>query len=393
MQNFNERMEKWRRLLEAAKPEGWKWQPPEEIEPPTPKEPPENIKSQLDDLIAKLPNMEEAILRLKLIGGLSSEEIAQMLGSKKVFVTVIEQGAVKRLAEMVGSNENEIYSWLEWWGKKKVEAIEAETANLPSRQPSPDCPSLDRLYVAHLRWDWTEQERQHIRSCEYCRFMAKKIRERIWHPSSAQLWKYVTEGDLRSEERLDIRYHLETDNCRRCRFIMEKVLNPIVSLLERARLAERGEFSFSKPAAEREVPYSLVLQIDAHRFEVSRMWAFAQLTVAASSVPVALSVEGFAGEVQEEVRVEEGSFRAQLKREPEGWVARVETKDVPADSKALFSWFTTDGVEKIRYEAEFKHAYENCFYAEAIMATEREQLGEGYFVVALLPPVKGYDLP
>ncbi len=389
MRDFKEQLKRWRKLLEPAKPEVWKWQPPLEIEPVTPKEPPENIKAQLGDFIAKLPDLEREILNLRFVNGLSSEEIAQMLGSKKVFVTVIERGAIERLAETVGTNESEIYSWLAWWGKKRSEAIEAEMANLLSRQPSPDCPSLDRIYVAHLRWDWTEEERQHIRSCEYCRFIAEKIKERIWHPSSAQLWKYVTQGDLKGEERLDIRYHLENDNCRRCRFIVEKVLSPVVSLLEIARLAERRKFMFSKPAAEQEL-LSLSL-LEVHRFfEASMALAFSQLMVAASPVPVVLSAEGFVREVQEEVRVEEKEekkkFNAQLKREQRGWIARAEATNVPSGSKALFIWLTSEGIEKIRREAEFKPAFRDWSYAEALMASESEQLGEGFFVAALLPP-------
>jgi len=384
MRDFKEQLERWRKLLEPAKPEGWKWQPPLEIEPVTPKEPPENIKAQLGDFIAKLPDLEREILNLRFVNGLSSEEIAQMLGSKKVFVTVIERGAIERLAETVGTNESEIYSWLAWWGKKRSEAIEAEMANLLSRQPSPDCPSLDRIYVAHLRWDWTEQERQHIRSCEYCRFMAKKIRERIWHPSSAQLWKYVTQGELSEAERLDVRYHLETDSCRRCKFIVGNVLMPVASLVPNMELryeprARQLNFLFY-PAK------SLTYDDFIHYLKMEEPTTFAQLTVAASSVPVALSVEGFAGEVQEEVKVEEGLFRAQLKREQRGWIARAEAVNVPSGSKALFLWLTSEGVEKIRREADFKPAFRDWSYAEALMASESEQLGEGFFVAALLPP-------
>lgn len=384
MRDFKEQLKRWRKLLEPAKPEDWKWQPPLEIEPVTPKEPPENIKAQLGDFIAKLPDLEREILNLRFVNGLSSEEIAQMLGSKKVFVTVIERGAIERLAETVGTNESEIYSWLAWWGKKRSEAIEAEMANLPSRQPSPDCPSLDRIYVAHLRWDWTEQERQHIRSCEYCRFMAKKIRERIWHPSSAQLWKYVTQGELSEAERLDVRYHLETDSCRRCKFIVGNVLMPVASLVPNMELryeSRTRRFRFLSYPAE-----SLTYDDFIHYLKMEGPTTFAQLTVAASSVPVALSVEGFAGDVQEEVKVEEGLFRAQLKREQRGWIARAEATNVPSGSKALFIWLTSEGIEKIRREAEFKPAFRDWSYAEALMASESEQLGEGFFVAALLPP-------
>ncbi len=383
MRDFKEHLERWRKLLEPAKPEGWKWQPPLEIEPVTPKEPPENIKAQLGDFIAKLPDLEREILNLRFVNGLSSEEIAQMLGSKKVFVTVIERGAIERLAETVGTNESEIYSWLAWWGKKRSEAIEAEMANLLSRQPSPDCPSLDRIYVAHLRWDWTEEERQHIRSCEYCRFIAEKIKERIWHPSSAQLWKYVTQGDLSEAERLDVRYHLETDKCRRCNFVTEKVLMPLVSLMPRTRPLRK--VAPTKAALEKEVRVVRYLLFET-ALPASEPLTFTQLTIAASPVPIALSVEGFAGDVKEEVKIEEGVFSAQLKWEQRGWIARAEATNVPSGSKALFIWLTSEGIEKIRREAEFKPAFRDWSYAEALMASESEQLGEGFFVAALLPP-------
>lgn len=374
MRNINERMEMWRKLLEATKPEGWSWQPPSESETEsvTPKEPPENIKFQFDELLSKLPDMEREILRLKFIDGLNTEEISQMVGSGKMFITVIERGAIERIAKMVGFKEQDVYSWLAWWGKKKSEEIEAELKNLPLRRPSPDCPSLDRLYIAHLRWDWTEQEKRHVRSCDYCRYMVKKVRERIWHPSSAQLWKYVTRGELSEEERLDIRYHLETDKCRRCEFIVKKILSPVALLLRDTRLDQR-----MVEIKEKALLFCVV----------SKPSTFAQPTIAASLVPVTLSAEGFAGETQEEVMVEneEKSFSAQLKRERRGWVARAEARNVPIGSKVLFVWFTPEGVEKIRCKAEFKLAFRDWLYAEAVVATEQEQLGEGYFVAVLSP--------
>lgn len=383
MRNFNERLERWRRLLAPAKPEGWKWQPPSEIEPVTQKEPPENMKSKLGDSIAKLPDLEREILNLRFIDGLSLEEIAQMLGSKKVFVSVIERGAIERLAEMIGANEEDIYSWLKWWGRKEAEAIELELTNLPQKRPTPDCPSLDRLYIAHIRWDWTEQERQHIRSCEYCRFTVGKIKGQLWHPSSAQLWKYVTQGELNEAERLDIRYHLETDKCRRCNFVAEKVLMPLVSVTLIAKPLRKVVPAEAAPKEESPSVRYLLLENISPPLKPK---TFPQLTIAASPVPVALSAEGFAGEVQEEVKIEEGVFSAQLKREQRGWVARAEAVDVPSGSKALFLWLTPEGVEKIRSEAEFKPAFRNWFHAEALMASESEQLGEGFFVAALVPP-------
>ncbi|MFN3422714.1 MAG: hypothetical protein ACK40X_13430 [Armatimonadota bacterium] len=75
-----------------------------------------------------------------------------------------------------------------------------------------------------------------------------------------------------------------------------------------------------------------------------------------------------------------------MKREQRGWVARAEAADVPIGSKALFLWLTPEGVEKIRREVEFKPTFRNWFHAEALMASESEQLGEGFFVAALLPP-------
>lgn len=319
------------------------------------------MKDRLGKFIAELPDLERETLNFRFIDGLSSEEIAQMLGSKKVFVSVIERGAIERLAEMTGANEEDIYSWLEWWGREEAKAIDLELTNSPQKRPSPDCPSLDRLYIAHVRWDWTEQERQHVRTCEYCRFIVGKIKKQLCHPSSAQLWKYVTKGELSEAERLDTRYHLEIAKCRRCNFVAEKVLMPLTLVvpsveplplfMPKVELREEAELVKETPML------SVVEEATAVSFPVvSRSKTFTKLTITASPAPVALPVEGFAGEVEEEVKVEEGAFSAQLKREQRGWVARAEAVDVPIGSKALFLWLTTEGVEKIRREreAEFK---------------------------------------
>jgi len=378
MGDFEEREKKWRELLRLAKPEDWKWQPPQEVGPIEPKEPPQNIQENLDEIIAKLPETEREILTLRFVSGLSVQEVAEMIGSGEVFVLVIEKGAIGRLADWLGAEEEEVYSWISWWGKRKTEAILAEFNSLLSR-PSPECMSLDRLYLAHLRWDWTEQEKKHIRSCDYCRRMSAKVKERLWHPSSSQLWRYVTRGELSEDERLDIRYHLETDECQRCRFIAEKVFNIIASLAP-----------WFVPRCAYDIAYDIAPATEVQQFLIMKPVPREPTTpaVAASLIPMSLFAEGFAGEVEErKVEIKEGSFHAQLKREGQIWIARAEAENVPNGSKALFMWITTDGVERFETEAEFKPAFGNWSYAEAVLESEEiGQLGEGYFVAVLLPP-------
>jgi len=108
--------------------------------------------------------------------------------------------------------------------------------------------------------------------------------------------------------------------------------------------------------------------------------------VVATPTPIALTTTGFAGEEIKEVKIE-GDFKAELKREPEGWVARAEVFNVPAGSKVQFSWITTEGVEKFRKEVELRKAFDNWQFAEAKVASLEEQFGEGYFMAVLIPPL------
>jgi hypothetical protein len=106
----------------------------------------------------------------------------------------------------------------------------------------------------------------------------------------------------------------------------------------------------------------------------------------ATPTPIALTMAGFAGEETEGVKIAEGDFKAELKREPEGWIARAEAFDVPEGSKVRFEWVTPEGVAKIVKEAKLRRAFRDWYFAEEKFASLEEQLGEGYFVAVLILP-------
>jgi hypothetical protein len=105
----------------------------------------------------------------------------------------------------------------------------------------------------------------------------------------------------------------------------------------------------------------------------------------ATPTPIALTMAGFAGEETEGVKIAEGDFRAELKREPEGWIARAEASNVPEGSKVRFEWVTPEGVAKIVKEVELRRAFRDRYFAEEKIASLEEPLGEGYFVTVLIP--------
>lgn len=355
----DERLEQWRKLLTAAKPEGWAWEPPREEPLPPPQEPP--APERLQEAIEALPANEREIVLLRFADGLSPREIADLYDFQPLLALLIEQRAVERLAETLNADEATVRAWLVWWGQKVNEEIAAELQKHTALVPTPDCPSLDRLYQAPLRWDWQKEERNHVRQCAYCKGMVAKLRSRLWHPSFAQLWQYATYGDLSLEEIMDIRYHLEQDQCRRCQFLVDRVLMPI--------------------AAIQGVPTRAVL----YKHPPQRFTP-AILLGAAVPAPVALGVTGFAGEREEQVEVVEGDFRARLQREDRGWVARAEVRGVPVGSRVLFLWVAPDGTEHIRKEVPLRPAFEDWLYAEETLEAPEEELGEGFFVAVVVPP-------
>jgi hypothetical protein len=182
---------------------------------------------------------------------------------------------------------------------------------------------------------------------------------------------------LRESERLDIRYHLEEDKCRRCTLIVEKILQPIAITL--------GFPIVRQPRLEEEaVLYSIAFEED--RKAVLHKPAPLPLSLVfaiATPTPTALTMAGFAGEETEGVKIAEGDFKAELKREPEGWIARAEAFNVPEGSKVRFEWVTPEGVAKI-VEAKLRRAFRDWYFAEEKFASLEEQLGEGYFVAVLI---------
>jgi hypothetical protein len=84
----------------------------------------------------------------------------------------------------------------------------------------------------------------------------------------------------------------------------------------------------------------------------------------ATPTPIALTMAGFAREETEGVKIAEGDFKAELKREPEGWIARAEAFDVPEGLKVRFEWVTPEGVAKIVKEVKLRRAFRDWYFAE-----------------------------
>jgi len=383
---MQDKLERWREILVAAKPEGWKCQPPKTLSPVEPKEPPQEVKARLDKSIKALPDNEREILQLRFVDGFTQQEIANAIGCKPLLVALIEQRAIERLSEALGADDEIVRSWVAWWGEEKREELEAL---LPETlTPTTECLSIGRIYEACLRWDWTDEERKHIRSCVHCRSLFNKVSKQVWHPSSRQLWNYVTRSQLKEDERLDIRYHLEEDRCRRCTFIAEKILQPIANMLE-LPIPRTLKRPAKRPA---EVTLSfIVMELSQlskwrrHIFAVQSSERMHHVFAIATPTPIALTMAGFAGEEIKEVKIEEGDFRAELKREPEGWVARAEAFNVPAGSKVRFTLVTPEGDERVKKEVKLERTFGDWYFAEAKLASPEEQLGEGYFVAVLIP--------
>jgi len=377
---MKDKLERWREILVAAKPEGWKWQPPKTLSPVEPKEPPQEAKVRMDESIKTLPDDEREILQLRFVDGFTQEEIANAIGCKPLLIALIEQRAVERLAEVfkdLGADDEIVRSWVAWWGeekRKELEALVSATLTL-----TVGCLSIGRIYEASLRWDWTEEERKHINSCARCRSAFSKVSKQVWHPSSRQLWDYVVRNRSRESERLDIRYHLEEDKCRRCTLIVEKILQPIATTL--------GFPIARQPRLEEEaVLYSVALEVVREAAFCPAPLPLSLVFAIATPTPIALTMAGFAGEETEGVKIAEGDFKAELKREPEGWIARAEAFDVPEGSKVRFEWVTLEGVAKIVKEAKLRRAFRDWYFAEEKFASLEEQLGEGYFVAVLILP-------
>jgi transcriptional regulator with XRE-family HTH domain len=377
---MKDKLERWREILVAAKPEGWKWQPPKTLSPVEPKEPPQEAKVRMDESIKTLPDDEREILQLRFVDGFTQEEIANAIGCKPLLIALIEQRAVERLAEVfkdLGADDEIVRSWVAWWGeekRKELEALMSATLTL-----TVGCLSIGRIYEASLRWDWTEEERKHINSCARCRSAFSKVSKQVWHPSSRQLWDYVVRNRLRESERLDIRYHLEEDKCRRCTLIVEKILQPIATTL--------GFPVARQPRLEEEaVLYSVALEVVREAAFCPAPLPLSLVFAIATPTPIALTMAGFVGEETEGVKIAEGDFKAELKREPEGWIARAEAFDVPEGSKVRFEWVTPEGVVKIVKEAKLRRAFRDWYFAEEKFASLEEQLGEGYFVSVLILP-------
>ncbi len=100
-------------------------------------------------------------------------------------------------------------------------------------QERANCLSPARLRTALLREDWTEAEREHLRTCTYCQRMRDKVQKRLWFPSLWQLLWYRLKR-LTGEEADAVADHLERDQCQRSLarlHLLEKIQNSVASFL------------------------------------------------------------------------------------------------------------------------------------------------------------------
>jgi hypothetical protein len=323
-----------------------------------PKEPPQEAKVRMDESIKTLPDDEREILQLRFVDGFTQEEIANAIGCKPFLIALIEQRAVERLTEAfrdLGADGEIVRFWVAWWGEEKGKELGALVP--ATLTPTVECLSIGRIYEASLQWDWTEEERKHISSCARCRSAFSKVSKQVWHPSSRQLWDYVVRNRLTESERLDIHYHLEEDRGRRCTPIVEKILQPIATTL--------GFLIARQPRLEEEaVLYRIAFEEAGKAVLCPAPLPLSLVFAIATPTPIALTMAGFAREETEGVKIAEGDFKAELKREPEGWIARAEAFDVPEGLKVRFEWVTPEGVAKIVKEVKLRRAFRDWYFAE-----------------------------
>lgn len=356
LRESDERLAAWRQLLQAAKPSEGRWQPPSPFLHVLPQEPPPPLRDCLEGAVATLPPTERAVTFLRFANGLTPDELAVLLDTTPLLIAVIEQGAIERLADALQVEPAAAAAFLAWWGTQQT-----PPAATPLR--SPTCPFLNRLYEALLRWDWTDEERRHVADCPSCHAALAKARSTLWHPSVDLLWRHVTDSPLTEEDRQDIAFHLQTDRCRRCTLLVTWVLRPLAQL-----------------------------------------WGAVPTAVAITPHPVALSATGFASyqprhtapvadayHLREAksaiaaVQVQEGNFTARLQWRADGWVASAEARGVPAETVVRFLWVAADGCRQVQRDAPLVPAYGDWCVAETVLATDKDDLGEGFFVAFLLP--------
>jgi transcriptional regulator with XRE-family HTH domain len=335
---MKDKLERWREILVAAKPEGWKWQPPKTLSPVEPKEPPQEAKVRMDESIKTLPDDEREILQLRFVDGFTQEEIANAIGCKPLLIALIEQRAVERLAEafkdLFKNLDDEIARktvrfWVAWWGEQKSKELEALMPK--TLTPTTECLSIGRIYEASLRWDWTEEEWKHIRSCARCRDVFNKVSEKVWHPSLRQLFDYVVENRLAESEKLDIRYHLEEDRCKACTLIVEGILKPLVAMINK----------------QKQIHIVFRLPLSPHvGLVVSRRLGEQRYHIFTIATPLLF---GFKKKTKE-MKVKEGNLKAELKYEPNDWIVLIEAFNVLEDLRVRFTSVPPEGVKEVEEE-------------------------------------------
>jgi hypothetical protein len=114
--------------------------------------------------------------------------------------------------------------WAGWGGQE---------AALP---PTPACPALPRWRRSILSEKWPAEDQPHLRGCSYCRQIVDVLLQRLWHPSTAELFAHVRRGQDAKEE-ATVAAHLEKDDCQRCRrrLALLRADGGLARLVEQAR--------------------------------------------------------------------------------------------------------------------------------------------------------------
>ena len=118
-------------------------------------------------------------------------------------------------------NDRKIARLLKALGADAFAEASQVVANAPSSR-TPACISLPRFRTALLRRDWTPDERVHVNRCSHCQKTERQFRQDLWHPSLGQLIGYAAK-ELGDEEAEDVGYHVNTDQCARCKRMLERL--------------------------------------------------------------------------------------------------------------------------------------------------------------------------
>ncbi|MCS7225126.1 MAG: hypothetical protein NZ959_11345 [Armatimonadetes bacterium] len=212
----SEKNQNWlTQMILSAKPPAFQWQVPQIADSP-PKEPPQEIKTHLEDAIRHLPPFEKTVVEGVYSHNFSHENLADILQVKPLLIQLVHAGALERLSTILKKGPAQIVSWLRWWAMHQ-QSQRAEVVSPASPGRTDRCLPLTRIYEVVLRGDWSELEREHLKDCPACSTAIKRVRKVAWHPTALELCRFLAGHLPDTPLRTDIQYHLEVSRCSRCR--------------------------------------------------------------------------------------------------------------------------------------------------------------------------------